>query len=66
MIEQIKAYFESLERLSTEELDDSIEKLVRVEKRNVALMIAHIAEMARRKAISSAGTRISSSTVQGA
>ena len=49
MIEQIKTYFESLERLSTEELDDSIEKLVRAEKRNVALMIAHIAEMARRK-----------------
>ena len=49
MIEQMKTYFESLERLSTEELDDSVEKLVRAEKRNVALMIAHIAEMARRK-----------------
>ncbi|MGH9459749.1 MAG: hypothetical protein ACRD1X_00915, partial [Vicinamibacteria bacterium] len=49
MIEKIKTYFETLEKLSTEELDRSIEKLVRVEKRHVALMIAHIAEMARRK-----------------
>ena len=49
MIEKVKTYFESLERLSTEELDDSIEKLVRAEKRNVALVIAHIAEMSRRK-----------------
>jgi hypothetical protein len=49
MVEKIKTYFETLEKLSTEELDQSIEKLVRVEKRHVALMIAHIAEMARRK-----------------
>ena len=35
--------------LSTEELDSSTERLVRAEKRNVALVIAHIAEMSRRK-----------------
>jgi 5-methylcytosine-specific restriction endonuclease McrA len=49
MTEKMKAYFQMLERLSTEELDRSIESLVRVEKRNVALMIAHIAEIARRR-----------------
>ena len=37
------------EGLSTKELDRSAEKLVRAEKRNVALVIAHIAEMSRRK-----------------
>jgi hypothetical protein len=35
MIEIIKTYFETLEGLSTEELDRSAEKLVRAEKRNV-------------------------------
>ena len=49
MIERIKTYFEALEGLSTEELDHSVEELVRAEKRNVALVIAHIAEMSRRK-----------------
>jgi len=49
MIEKFKTYFETLEGLSTEELDRSVEKLVRAEKRNVALVIAHIAEMSRRK-----------------
>jgi len=49
MIEKVKTYFETLEGLSTEELDQSAEKLVRAEKRNVALVIAHIAEMSRRK-----------------
>ena len=49
MIEKLKTYFERLESLTTEELDDSIERLVRAEKRNVALVIAHIAEMSRRK-----------------
>ncbi len=49
MVEKIKAYFESLECLSTEALTSSAEKLVRAEKRNVALLIAHIAEMSRRK-----------------
>ena len=49
MIEKVKTYFERLECLSTEELDRSTEKLVRAEKRNVALVIAHIAEMSRRR-----------------
>jgi len=49
MVEKIKAYFESLEGLSTEALTSSAEKLVRAEKRNIALLIAHIAEMSRRK-----------------
>ena len=49
MIEEVKTYFETLEDLSTEELDRSVEKLVRAEKRNVALVIAHIAEISRRK-----------------
>ena len=49
MIEKLARYFETLEVLSTEELDRSAEKLVRAEKRNVALVIAHIAEMSRRK-----------------
>ena len=50
MIERFKVYFEKLEGLSTEELDRSAERLVRLEKGNVALLIAHIAEMSRRKA----------------
>ena len=49
MIERIKTYFEARERVSTEQLDRTAEKLVRAEKRNVALVIAHIAEMSRRK-----------------
>jgi len=49
MIEKIQTYFETLESFSTEELDQSMEKLVREEKRNVALVIMHIAEMSRRK-----------------
>jgi hypothetical protein len=49
MIDRFKTYFETLEGLSTEELDRSAEKLVGAEKRNVALVIAHIAEMSRRK-----------------
>ena len=42
MIERLKA-------LTTDELDRSAEKLVRLEKRNVALLIAHIAEMSEEK-----------------
>jgi len=49
MIEKFRSYFETLEGLSTEELDRSVEKLVRAENRNTALVIAHIAEMSRRK-----------------
>ena len=50
MVNEIQAYFETLEGLSAEELSESVEELVRTEKRNVALVIAHIAEMSRRKA----------------
>ena len=49
MTGKMRTYFETLEQLSTEELDHSVEKLVRAEKRNVALVIAHIAEMSRRR-----------------
>ncbi len=49
MKERFERYFETLEGLSTVELDGSAEKLVRAEKRNVALVIALIAEMSRRK-----------------
>lgn len=49
MTEKMRTYFERLELLSIEELDHSIETLVRAEKRNVALVIAHIAELSRRK-----------------
>lgn len=50
MIERLQSYFEKLEGLSSEQLDRSVEKLVRNEKRNTALVIAHLAEMSRRKA----------------
>ena len=49
MSEKFTAYFERLEGLSTEELDRSVAELVRAENRNVALVIAHIAEISRRK-----------------
>lgn len=48
-IERFQTYFKTLEGLSTEQLDRSAEKLVRAEKKNVALVIAHIAEISRRK-----------------
>jgi hypothetical protein len=50
MAKKIKAYFKTLEGLTTKALDQSVEELVRTEKRNVALVIAHIAEISRRKA----------------
>lgn len=49
MMERFQKYFETLEGLSTEELDRSVEKLVLTEKKNTALVIAHLAEMSRRK-----------------
>ena len=49
MLERFKNYFGKLERLSDGELDRSAEKLVCAEKQNVAQLIAHIAEMSRRK-----------------
>ena len=50
MSERFTAYFEQLERLSTEDLDRSVVDLVLAEKQNVAFVIAHIAEISRRKA----------------
>jgi hypothetical protein len=49
MSEKFTAYFERLEGLSTEELDRSVAELVRAENRHVALVIAHIAAISRRK-----------------
>ena len=49
MLERRKNYFGKLERLSDSELDRSAKKLVCAEKQNVAQLIAHIAEMSRRK-----------------
>ena len=49
MIDKVNTYFEKLEGLSTEELDRSVEDLLRAEKRNVAYVIAHIAEMSKRR-----------------
>ncbi len=49
MLEGFKSYFGKLERLSDSELERSAEKLVCAEKQNVAKLIAHIAEMSRRK-----------------
>ncbi len=49
MLERFKSYFGKLERLSDGELDRSAETLVCAEKQNVAQLIAHIAEMSRRK-----------------
>jgi hypothetical protein len=49
MCESFKACFHRLEGLSSQELDRSVADLVRVENNNVALVIAHLAEIARRK-----------------
>ncbi len=49
MTETFKACFEKLEALTTQELDRSVAELVQVENRNVALVIAHLAELSRRK-----------------
>ena len=50
MVKKFKTYIESLEAFSTKALDRSAVQLARAEKRNVAMLIAHIAEMSRRKA----------------
>ena len=47
---KIEAYFAKLKALSTEELARSAEELVEAERRNVAALIAHLAEMSERKA----------------
>ncbi|GMR24354.1 MAG: hypothetical protein BMS9Abin37_2886 [Acidobacteriota bacterium] len=50
MLVRFKEYAAKLERLSNQELDRSAEQLVFAEKRNLAKVIAHVAEMSRRKA----------------
>jgi hypothetical protein len=55
MVNKIAAYFETLERLSAESLDQSAVKLVRAEKQHIAFLIAHIAEMSKRKAALACG-----------
>ena len=48
-MERFKQYFAKLEHMSCDELDRSAEKLVQAEKGNAAKVIAHLAEMSRRK-----------------
>jgi hypothetical protein len=48
MVESFQALFERLSGLTSAELVRSAEKLVRAEKRNAALLIAHIAEVSER------------------
>src|SRR5215470_6672248 len=48
--ENVQAYFEKLERLSTEELDQEAQKCVLSEQWSVACVIAHLAEISRREA----------------
>ena len=50
MCEAFKAYFEKIEGLTNTELDRSVVELVAIENRNVALVIAHLSEISRRKA----------------
>ena len=50
MCAAFKAYFEKIEALTNKELDRSAVELVAVESRNVALVIAHLSEISRRKA----------------
>lgn len=50
MLERFRQYFAKLEHMSCDELDRSADKLVQAEKRNAAKLIAHLAEMSRRKA----------------
>src|SRR5215470_12881837 len=48
--ENLEAYFERLEKLSTEELDQEAQKCVLSEQRSVACVIAQLAEISRREA----------------
>ena len=48
--ENLEAYFERLEKLSTEELDREAQRCVLSEQRSVACVIAHLAEISRREA----------------
>ena len=46
---KLNAYFEKLNRLLSEELTRSLEKIAAVERRNVAAFIAHLVEIRDRK-----------------
>src|SRR5437867_13421152 len=46
---KIEAYFERLEKLSTQELDQEAEKCVLSEQRSVASLISHLSELSKRK-----------------
>ena len=48
MIERMEAYFEKLEKATAEQLDRSAQAISVKEKKNTALLIAHIAEIAKR------------------
>src|SRR5262245_37168180 len=48
-VQKVEAYFEKLEKLSTEELDQETQKCVLSEQKNVACCIAHLSEISRRK-----------------
>jgi len=50
MKEKVTTYLDGLERLSTAELDSSAKNLVLREKKNLACVIAHLAEISKRKA----------------
>jgi len=50
MKEKIATYFDALQRLSTAELDRSAKGLVVREKKHLACVIAHLAEISKRKA----------------
>ena len=45
-----KSCCDELEKVSTRDLHRSAEKIVRAEKKELALLIAHISEISRRKA----------------
>ena len=47
---RFKSYFDELEKISTRDLHRSAEKIVCAEKKKLALLIAHISEISRRKA----------------
>ena len=66
MSEPFAAYFEKLERLSTEELDRSAEKLAVAEKRSVAQLTLTSPRSPGERQRSSAATRTSLSTVLAA
>ena len=66
MSERFTAYFEQLERLSTEDLDRSVVDLVLAEKQNVALSSPTSPRSRGGRPISSAPTRTSSCTASSA